>query len=275
MRFIAYPEPYSGAWSDWRTKAGAVMDAAQANPLIRFIVTFGHRPALSSGYHSGDATLLGYMNALGAAHSKYVLNLNGHSHNYERSYPQSGVTHITIGTGGSTLEEASGTCLWTGGCPAPAWSAFRAFHHGALKLTFTPTSIHGEAICGPAGDTGSNQNDITCNPGDPFDTFQIGTSAATAVLPPPATARLAVERVAPNPSRSLPAIAYSLANASPARLEVVDASGRVMLLRDLGAPGVGRHELALAPAPVLRPGVYWVRVRQDQASAQAKLVVVR
>ena len=59
------------------------------------------------------------------------------------------------------------------------------------------------------------------------------------------------------------------------RLEVVDAAGRVMLSRELGAPGAGRHELTLAPAPALRPGVYWVRVRQDQASAQAKLVVVR
>jgi hypothetical protein len=33
------------------------MDEAQGDPAIRFIVTFGHRPAFSSGYHPGDAGL--------------------------------------------------------------------------------------------------------------------------------------------------------------------------------------------------------------------------
>ena len=65
-----------------------------------------------------------------------------------------------------------------------------AFHHGALKLTFTPTSIHGEAICGPAGDTGSNQNDITCNPGDPFDTFQVPSLSLFAGVDVPVRASL-------------------------------------------------------------------------------------
>ena len=48
-RFINYPEPWSGAWTDWRTKAGNLMAAAQADPEIAFVVTFGHRPAYSSG----------------------------------------------------------------------------------------------------------------------------------------------------------------------------------------------------------------------------------
>jgi hypothetical protein len=75
------------------------MDEAQADPAIRFIVTFGHRPAFSSGHHPGDSGLQSIMAALGDAHSKYVLNLNGHSHDYERSRPQHGVTHITCGHG--------------------------------------------------------------------------------------------------------------------------------------------------------------------------------
>jgi len=51
VRFIAYPEPWVGAWADWRTHAGELMSAAQRDPAIEFIVTFGHRPAYSSGHH--------------------------------------------------------------------------------------------------------------------------------------------------------------------------------------------------------------------------------
>src|SRR5207244_4378482 len=108
---------------------------------------FGTRAAYSSGYPAGDVTLRSYLDLLGATHAKYVLNLNGYSHDYERTRPQSGVVHVTVGTGGAPLEQVSGACPWAGGCPAPSWSAFRALHHGALRLRFTPRSIRGEAIC--------------------------------------------------------------------------------------------------------------------------------
>ena len=162
VRFIAYPEPFTSAtWPDWATRVRALMDAAQADPTIRFIVTFGHRPALSSGWHPGDPGLLASLLGLGASHSKYVLTLNGHSHNYERSVPQSGITLVTAGIGGSSLEQANGPCPWPGGCPAPPWCAFRALHHGALRLRFGQASILGDAICGPPGSPGgSNANDI-------------------------------------------------------------------------------------------------------------------
>jgi len=181
-RFIAYPEPWSGAWTDWGTKAKPIMDAAQADPAIRFIVTFGHRPAFSSGHHPGESSLRTQIANLATGHPKYVLNLNGHSHNYERTTPQSGVVHITSGAGGSTLEE-DGSCLWLGGCPPPSYTAFRAMHHGVLKLQFTNTGIEGSFICGPAGDSGSNQNDITCQPGDIMDSFVIGTGGGDTIPP--------------------------------------------------------------------------------------------
>src|SRR5574341_2022958 len=42
VRFIAYPEPWSGAWANWYASADAVMAQADSDPAIRFIVTFGH-----------------------------------------------------------------------------------------------------------------------------------------------------------------------------------------------------------------------------------------
>lgn len=184
VRFVGYPEPYTGAWEDWAPRTAALMDEAQADSSIRFIVTFGHRPAYSSGHHPGSETLAGMLGALGAAHSKYVLNLNGHSHDYERTFPQSGVVHVTVGIGGSSLEQESGSCPWLGACPPPTWSAFRALHHGALRLRFEEASIAGEAICGPPGDAGTNLNDIHCAPGDVFDSFRIGADAPPVVLAP-------------------------------------------------------------------------------------------
>jgi hypothetical protein len=172
VRFIAYPEPYSDAWSDWYPRASALMDSAQADTSLDYIVTFGHRAAYSSGHHLGSATLKGYLDALGASHTKYVLNVNGHSHNYERSFKQNGVTHITVGIGGANLEAEAGPCLYAGGCPAPSWSAFRAFHHGYLRLRISGTSISCSAICGPAGDA-NNPNDLTCTPGSIMDSFTI------------------------------------------------------------------------------------------------------
>jgi parallel beta-helix repeat protein len=184
VRFIAYPEPWSGAWNDWATQAGTVMDAAQANPNIRYIVTIGHQPAYSSGYHAGEPTLKNAMDALGDTHSKYVLNINGHSHDYERSYPQHGVTHITTGTGGSELEGVAGSCVWNGGCPPPAWSAYRAMHHVRFHLTFTSTGIHGEALCGPTDPA----NDISCTPGTVIDSFDIDSPFHAPVVTAPPTA---------------------------------------------------------------------------------------
>jgi hypothetical protein len=173
-RFISYPEPWSGALSDWNTKAKAIMDAAQADSSIAFIVTYGHRPAYSSGHHPGESTLKSYLDGLGATHSKYVLNLNGHSHDYERTLPQSHVVHITAGVGGSGLEQ-DGSCLWLI-CTKPSWSAKRFMHQGVVKLTFGASSIQGAFICGPAG---GGTNDITCSQGQAIDTFSIGGSGPT------------------------------------------------------------------------------------------------
>ena len=189
-RFIAYPEPTSptggssssGAWTDWynkMTSGSGPMATAQSNANIRFIVTFGHRPAYSSGHHAGESQLKGYLDTLGCTYSKYVLNLNAHSHNYERSYPQkgsscsnpaaAGVVHLTVGTGGATLE-GDGTCGWAI-CTQPSWSAARYMRLGVMKLSFSASAIGGEFLCGPG--TGDGEPDIDCEEGAVIDSFSV------------------------------------------------------------------------------------------------------
>ena len=170
VRFIAYPEPYSPeTWSDWYVKANRLMDQAQHDSAVTFIVTFGNRAPYTSGYHRSDMDLRRYIARLAKTHSKYVLNVNGHSHDYERSYREGGLVSVTAGIGGSELEESNTACLFRL-CPKPSWSAFRAMHFGVLQLHFTPTEIQGSYICGPAG---GGKNDINCAPGSTVDHFAI------------------------------------------------------------------------------------------------------
>ncbi len=161
VRFISYPEPYTDAsWSDWQSQANTVMAAAQADPKIDFIVTFGHRPAYSSGYHAGDSALAAILDGFGDRYSKYVLNLNGHSHDYERFQPIHHVVHITSGGGGFELEP------WSGKDPR---TAFRALHLEHLRVDVTATALRVQAVCGPA----TSHDDTTCRMGDVIDAITI------------------------------------------------------------------------------------------------------
>ncbi len=277
-RFITYPEPFSGAIADWAPRASALMDTAQRDTNITFIVTLGHRPAYSSGHHPGSATLKGYLDAMGTAHSKYVLNLCGHSHDYERTYPQHGVIHITAGGGGGNLEEDPvGTCLWRGGCPAPAYTAFRAYHHSAVKLSFTRTAIVARAICGPAGDNGSSLNDITCTQGAVFDQVTIKPNGVTASVSAPGVELAAT--LAPNPMSQRATLAFTMPRTGRAKVQLMDVNGRsVRTLVNGEELAAGRHVLAVLrdgrDGARLPSGVYFCRIETPFGVASTRFAIL-
>jgi hypothetical protein len=162
VRFVSYPEPYSDStWQDWEEKAAPIMAAAQANPKISFIVTFGHRPAYSTGYHSGASDLAADIGSLASRYSKYVLNLNGHSHDYERFKPIDGVVHVTTGGGGIALEP------W--GASADPRTAIRALHFQHLRIDVDTTQIRIQAVCGPP----ASDEDVSCRTGQVIDSYTI------------------------------------------------------------------------------------------------------
>jgi hypothetical protein len=133
-RLIAYPEPYP-AWTDWSTKAGAVMNAAQSDPRSLIIVSgIGRRTRGQVFPRSPDLRRI--LDTLGVHHPKYVLNLTGHDHNYQRS-AQRGVVH-TAGIGGAglyTLGRSRG------------WSRMRT---RSIALRFTHAH-RGPRVRGPPG----------------------------------------------------------------------------------------------------------------------------
>jgi parallel beta-helix repeat protein len=179
VRFISYPEPYtSSTWSNWKAAADPILAAAQSDSSIRYIVTYGHRPAYSTGVHSGEPDLASALDAFGDRYSKYVLNLNGHSHDYERFQPIHGVTHITAGGGGYNLEPP-----WSG---TDSRTAFRAMHEGHLRVDVGSSGMRVDAICGPS----TANDDMTCTQGSVIDSISFGT----APPPPPPTTTLYVDK---------------------------------------------------------------------------------
>jgi hypothetical protein len=91
----------------------------------------------------------------------------------------------------------------------------------------------------------------------------------------PIPAILGLQGFSPNPASSELRVAFSLPSAKPARIEVLDVSGRTVLSRDLGAPAPGSHVESLEPSGKLPAGVYWVRLTQGSRSRTVKGVVVR
>jgi len=136
------------------------MAAAQGSARIRFIVTFGHRPAYSTGFHHGDETLAAILDGFGDRYPKYVLNLNGHSHNYERFSPIHHVVHVTAAGGGATLEPLSERDQRT---------AFRALRLIHLRVDVTRTRMRLQAVCGPA----TSRDQFRCSEGDVVDSYTI------------------------------------------------------------------------------------------------------
>jgi hypothetical protein len=91
----------------------------------------------------------------------------------------------------------------------------------------------------------------------------------------PREARLAWLGASPNPARINPRLAFVLANDHPALLEVFDVAGRRVRAMDLTNVGPGRHVIDAGAGPALHPGVYRVRLRQDNRSVHGSFVLIR
>ena len=69
-------------------------------------------------------------------------------------------------------------------------------------------------------------------------------------------------------------VSFSLPDPGPVSLDVLDAGGRRVQKRDLGAPGTGDHRVQLSVGEGLSPGVYWIRIVQGSRSAASKVCVL-
>jgi hypothetical protein len=79
----------------------------------------------------------------------------------------------------------------------------------------------------------------------------------------------------PNPATRRLRVSFSLTSDDPARLEVLDLTGRRVRARDVGVLGAGRHVVDLTEGVMPAPGVYWVRLMQGHRALVRKATIVR
>jgi hypothetical protein len=91
----------------------------------------------------------------------------------------------------------------------------------------------------------------------------------------PRSAAFTLSGLRPNPASTEFAIAFSLPDASPARLEVLDVAGRRMVALEVGQLGPGNHVVNLTDGRSLPAGVYALRLTRGQSSLTSRAVVVR
>jgi hypothetical protein len=92
----------------------------------------------------------------------------------------------------------------------------------------------------------------------------------------PEVARFALRGMTPNPAPTgAGLIRFSLADASPARLELMDVSGRQVFSREVGNLGPGEHVVRASGARSLVPGIYLVRLTQGGHTLTAKAATIR
>ena len=69
-------------------------------------------------------------------------------------------------------------------------------------------------------------------------------------------------------------VAFSLANSSAARLELLDVSGRRAAVREVGSLGPGHHQVRLGEDRALPSGVYFVRLKQGPNVIVSRVVIL-
>ena len=87
--------------------------------------------------------------------------------------------------------------------------------------------------------------------------------------------RFALFATSPNPSRGPITLGFSLPDAAPAQLELLDIAGRRLWHRQIGQLGAGDHEISIGEVANLRAGIYLIRLAHDGQSRVARICVVR
>lgn len=92
----------------------------------------------------------------------------------------------------------------------------------------------------------------------------------------PAEVTLSLAGTLQNPVLGTEAIVrFSLPDASPAWLELLDVMGRRVVRREVGTLGAGPHQVRLSEGTSIPPGVYHLRLSNTRATQVRKTVIVQ
>lgn len=130
---------------------------------------------------------------------------------------------------------------------------------GTASIVWNGSTVNAPTYSGAAPDLGAHESH--------------GTPLSVGNPSPPA--ELVLAGVRPNPSRSGFAVAFTLPDATPARIEVLDLLGRRILGREVVGLGRASHVVDLPETRALPAGIYVVRLSQGGRSRSVLGVVVR
>jgi hypothetical protein len=91
----------------------------------------------------------------------------------------------------------------------------------------------------------------------------------------PRSPTFVLDGVKPNPVVRSASVRFSLPDASPARLELIDPAGRRVFAREVGTLGAGSHVIPFEVTPAPAPGVYLLRLTSSALSRSIRVVVAR
>ncbi|HET7225941.1 MAG TPA: Ig-like domain repeat protein [Candidatus Eisenbacteria bacterium] len=98
-----------------------------------------------------------------------------------------------------------------------------------------------------------------------------GAASDTAAVRPLA---FALAGVRPNPARVAPfEVRFTLPDATPATLELLDVAGRLVARREVGSLGAGEHVVRMPERAIMRPGRYLLRLTQG-GRAQVRSILL-
>lgn len=157
---------------------------AASNPNIDWIVVFYHPPIYASpGSHSGNS---GLRDAFHPLFDQYGVDLvlQGHNHNYERSYPinhDGDSTPIIVDTNKNTYNDPAGTIFVTVGTGG---RNLYSFDSKASYIVTQNDNDHGYLDVSVTNDGKTMKGTFYSNDGDVLDSFTIDKSGSTD---PPST----------------------------------------------------------------------------------------
>ena len=128
---------------------------------------------------------------------------------------------------------------------------------GAASVVWNGITVRAPPYLGATPDLGANE------------------ALPVSAVVPTSPGGLMLSGVRPNPSRSEFSVVFTLSDASPARIELIDLAGRRILTRDLTGLGEGSHVVGLPETRTLPAGIYLVRLSQGGRAVTRRAAVVR
>lgn len=149
----------------------------------------------------------------------------------------------------------------------PAWSAVETFGS-------PPPTLFQDL--GGVFDPDSDRMVAMTQQGNPWSLrFDVPGQLDVPPDPGPSPSALAISAVRPNPSRGTFAIECRLPQRASTTVELFDVRGRRVFRDARGAVDAGVRRFDVRPAGGLEPGIYFVRVRQADRSASARVAIMK